>query len=117
MGNLKEEVRNFADFSNTLSTYGVRVGLAAAWRWEPVLDLAWQLAATAGVGEAVQRAPVFDAFGDLVSGSLDVYAWNGAWGYRNKAHTGRLQKLSVCWVRLANRLLVGWLRFRKQTIG
>jgi len=28
---------------------------------------------------------VFDAYGDLVSGVPDVYAWNGAWGYRNEA--------------------------------
>jgi len=55
------------------------------------------LAATAGVGEPVQRAPVFDAFGDVVSGSPDVYAWNGAWGYRNEAHTGGLQKVGVRW--------------------
>ena len=55
------------------------------------------LAATASVGEPVQRAPVFDAFGDLVSGSPDVYAWNGAWGYRNEANTGGLQKVGVRW--------------------
>jgi RHS repeat-associated protein len=40
---------------------------------------------------------VFDAFGDLVSGSPEVYAWNGAWGYRNEAHTGGLQKVGVRW--------------------
>jgi RHS repeat-associated protein len=55
------------------------------------------LAATASVGEPVQRAPVFDAFGDLVSGSPEVYAWNGAWGYRHEAHTGGLQKVGVRW--------------------
>jgi RHS repeat-associated protein len=40
---------------------------------------------------------VFDAFGDLVSGSPDVYAWNGAWGYRHEARTGGLQKVGVRW--------------------
>ena len=61
------------------------------WTWRG------DLAATAGVGEPVQRAPVFDAFGDLVSGSPDVYAWNGAWGYRHEANTGGLQKVGVRW--------------------
>jgi RHS repeat-associated protein len=61
------------------------------WTWRG------DLAATASVGEPAQHAPVFDAFGDLVSGSPDVYAWNGAWGYRNKAHTGGLQKVGVRW--------------------
>ena len=61
------------------------------WTWRG------DLAATAGVGEPVQRAPVFDAFGDLVSGSPEVYAWNGAWGYRNEANTGGLQKVGVRW--------------------
>jgi RHS repeat-associated protein len=55
------------------------------------------LAATSGVSEPAQPAPVFDAFGDVVSGSPDVYAWNGAWGYRNEAHTGGLQKVGVRW--------------------
>jgi RHS repeat-associated protein len=40
---------------------------------------------------------VFDAFGDVVSGSPDVYAWNDAWGYRNEAHIGGLQKVGVRW--------------------
>jgi RHS repeat-associated protein len=68
-----------------------RGGVNQYWTWRG------DLAATAGVGEPVQRAPVFDAFGDVVSGSPDVYAWNGAWGYRNKAHTGGLQKVGVRW--------------------
>jgi hypothetical protein len=51
-----------------------RGGVNQYWTWRG------DLAATAGVGEPAQRAPVFDAFGDLVSGSPDVYAWNGAWG-------------------------------------
>ena len=32
-----------------------------------------------------------------VSDSPDVYAWNGAWGYRHEAHTGGLQKVGVRW--------------------
>ena len=68
-----------------------RGGVSQYWTWRG------DLAATAGVGEPVQRAPVFDAFGDLVSGSPEVYAWNGAWGYRNEANTGGLQKVGVRW--------------------
>jgi RHS repeat-associated protein len=68
-----------------------RGGVSQYWIWRG------DLAATGGVGEPVQRAPVFDAFGDLVSGSPEVYAWNGAWGYRNEAHTGGLQKVGVRW--------------------
>ena len=68
-----------------------RGGVSQYWTWRG------DLAATASVGEPVQRAPVFDAFGDLVSGVPDVYAWNGAWGYRNEAHTGGLQKVGVRW--------------------
>jgi len=68
-----------------------RGGVNQYWTWRG------DLAATAGVGEPAQRAPVFDAFGDLVSGSPEVYAWNGAWGYRNEANTGGLQKVGVRW--------------------
>jgi len=68
-----------------------RGGVNQYWTWRG------DLAATAGVGEPVQPAPVFDAFGDLVSGSPEVYAWNGAWGYRNEANTGGLQKVGVRW--------------------
>jgi RHS repeat-associated protein len=68
-----------------------RGGVSQYWTWRG------DLAATASVGEPAQRAPVFDAFGDLVSGSPEVYAWNGAWGYRNEAHTGGLQKVGVRW--------------------
>jgi YD repeat-containing protein len=75
-----------------------RGGVNQYWTWRG------DLAATNGVSEPVQRAPVFDAFGDLVSGSPGVYAWNGAWGYRNEANTGGLQKVGMHRVRLANRL-------------
>jgi len=68
-----------------------RGGVSQYWTWRG------DLAATASVGEPAQRAPVFDAFGDLVSGSPEVYAWNGAWGYRNEANTGGLQKVGVRW--------------------
>ena len=68
-----------------------RGGVSQYWTWRG------DLAATASVGEPVQRAPVFDAFGDLVSGSPEVYAWNGAWGYRNEALAGGLQKVGVRW--------------------
>jgi RHS repeat-associated protein len=68
-----------------------RGGVSQYWTWRG------DLAATAGVGAPAQPAPVFDAFGDLVSGSPEVYAWNGAWGYRNEANTGGLQKVGVRW--------------------
>jgi hypothetical protein len=29
--------------------------------------------------------------------SIAAYSWNGAWGYRNEAHTGGLQKVGVRW--------------------
>lgn len=32
-----------------------------------------------------------------MSGSVNVYAWNGAWGYRYEAHTGGLVKVGVRW--------------------
>jgi RHS repeat-associated protein len=41
--------------------------------------------------ECVQR------LGDLVSGARPTYDWNGAWGYRNEALTGGLQKVGVRW--------------------
>jgi hypothetical protein len=66
-----------------------RGGVSQCWTWRG------DLAATASVGEPVQRAPVFDASGDLASGSPDVYAWNGAWGYRHEANMGGLQKVGV----------------------
>ena len=68
-----------------------RGGVSQYWTWRG------DLAATASVGEPAQPAPVFDAFGDLVSGSREVYAWNGAWGYRNEANAGGLQKVGVRW--------------------
>ncbi|MCS7209039.1 MAG: hypothetical protein NZ874_05640 [Fimbriimonadales bacterium] len=61
------------------------------WSWRG------DLVATNGVSQSVQRAPVLDAFGDLVSGSPAVYAWNGDWGYRYEANTGGLVKVGVRW--------------------
>jgi RHS repeat-associated protein len=61
------------------------------WSWRG------DLVATNGTSQPVQPAPVLDAFGDLVSGSPDVYAWNGDWGYRYEAGTGGLVKVGVRW--------------------
>ncbi len=52
------------------------------------------------VKHAVQSpamAPIADAYGDLVSGSPEVYGWNGGWGYRSEPNTGGLQKVGVRW--------------------
>jgi RHS repeat-associated protein len=38
-----------------------------------------------------------DAFGSKVNGMRQVYDWNSAWGYRNEALTGGLQKVGVRW--------------------
>jgi hypothetical protein len=32
-----------------------------------------------------------------MAGGATVYGWNGAWGHRNEAHTGGLQKVGVRW--------------------
>jgi len=61
------------------------------WNWRG------DLVATNGASQPAQPAPVFDAFGDLVSGSPDVYAWNGGWGYRYEANAGGLVKVGVRW--------------------
>jgi hypothetical protein len=53
-----------ATFTNLLQLGGV----SQYWTWRG------DSAATAGVGESAQYAPVLDAFGDLVNGSPDVYA-------------------------------------------
>jgi len=61
------------------------------WNWRG------DLVATNGASQPAQPAPLFDAFGDLVSGSPDVYAWNGGCGYRYEAGTGGLVKVGVRW--------------------
>jgi RHS repeat-associated protein len=68
-----------------------RGAVSQYWSWRG------DLVATNGTSQPVQPAPVLDAFGDLVSGSPDVYAWNGDWGYRYEAGTGGLVKVGVRW--------------------
>ena len=46
---------------------------------------------------ACSPAPLTDAFGDTIAGARPTYDWNGAWGYRNEALTGGLQKVGVRW--------------------
>ena len=55
------------------------------------------LVATSSSTGACSPAPITDAFGDLVAGARQTYDWNGAWGYRNEALTGGLQKVGVRW--------------------
>jgi len=55
------------------------------------------LVATSSPTGACSPAPITDAFGDLVAGARQTYDWNGAWGYRNEALTGGLQKVGVRW--------------------
>ena len=55
------------------------------------------LAATSSSTGAYAPAPLTDAFGDTVAGARPTYNWNGAWGYRNEALTGGLQKVGVRW--------------------
>jgi RHS repeat-associated protein len=60
-------------------------------------NLRSDLAATSSPTGAYSPAPITDAFGDLVAGNRQTYDWNGAWGYRNEALTGGLQKVGVRW--------------------
>jgi RHS repeat-associated protein len=60
-------------------------------------SLRGDLVATSGSSGGFTAAPFTDAFGDLVNGSRQTYDWNGAWGYRNEALTGGLQKVGVRW--------------------
>jgi RHS repeat-associated protein len=55
------------------------------------------LAATSSSTGAYSPAPITDAFGDTIAGARPTYDWNGAWGYRNEALTGGLQKVGVRW--------------------
>jgi RHS repeat-associated protein len=61
------------------------------WNWRG------DLTATATAQGQTTAAPMSDAFGDTVNGTPDLYAWNGAWGYRNEANTGGLQKVGIRW--------------------
>ena len=60
-------------------------------------SLRGDLAATSSPTGAYSPAPITDAFGDLVAGNRQTYDWNGAWGYRNEALSGGLQKVGVRW--------------------
>ncbi len=59
-------------------------------------SLRGDLAAKSTFSGAYLPAPLTNAFGDTVSGVRATYDWNGAWGYRNEALTGGLQKVGVC---------------------
>jgi len=95
---LGRRVRTVDGVANTVREYAYSGNTLIAERrgneWIPMvygLDLlqrgdinqywSWRgdLVATNGASQPAQPAPVFDAFGDLVSGSPDVYAWNGGW--------------------------------------
>ena len=60
-------------------------------------NLRGDLAATSSPTGAYSPAPITDAFGDTIAGARQTYDWNGAWGYRNEALTGGLQKVGVRW--------------------
>jgi RHS repeat-associated protein len=74
-------------------------GLGLAQRGDTYQHWSWRgdLVATADSNGNTTPAPVSDAFGDVVNGSPDLYAWNGAWGYRHEPNTGGLQKIGVRW--------------------
>jgi RHS repeat-associated protein len=60
-------------------------------------SLRGDLVATSDSAGTFTSAALTDAFGDMVNGSRQTYDWNGAWGYRNEALTGELQKVGVRW--------------------
>ena len=60
-------------------------------------NLRGDLAATSSPTSGYSPAPITDAFGGGVAGTRQTYDWNGAWGYRNEALSGRLQKVGVRW--------------------
>jgi len=60
-------------------------------------NLRGDLVATSSPTGAYSPAPITDAFGDTIAGARQTYDWNGAWGYRNEALTGGLQKVGVRW--------------------
>jgi RHS repeat-associated protein len=60
-------------------------------------NLRGDLAVTSASSSGFTAAALTDAFGDMVNGSRQTYDWNGAWGYRNEALTGGLQKVGVRW--------------------
>jgi RHS repeat-associated protein len=60
-------------------------------------NLRGDLVATSSPTGAYSPAPLTDGFGDTIAGARPTYDWNGAWGYRNEALTGGLQKVGVRW--------------------
>jgi RHS repeat-associated protein len=60
-------------------------------------SLRGDLVATSSPTGAYAPAPLTDAFGDTIASARQTYDWNGAWGYRNEALTGGLQKVGVRW--------------------
>ncbi len=68
------------------------MGQQWSWRGDLVATLN-----PADSGQSPAMAPIADAYGDLVSGSPEVYGWNGGWGYRSEPNTGGLQKVGVRW--------------------
>jgi RHS repeat-associated protein len=60
-------------------------------------NLRGDLVATSSPTGAYSPASITDAFGDTIAGARQTYDWNGAWGYRNEALTGGLQKVGVRW--------------------
>ena len=60
-------------------------------------NLRGDLAATSSPTGAYSPVPITDAFGDAIAGARQTYDRNGAWGYRNEALTGELQKVGVRW--------------------
>ena len=60
-------------------------------------SLRGDLVATSDSAGTFTSAALTDAFGDMVNGNRQTYDWNGAWGYRNEALTGGLQKVGVRW--------------------
>ena len=60
-------------------------------------NLRGDMAATSSLTGAYSPATITDLFGDTVAGARQTYDWNGAWGYRNEALTGGLQKVGVRW--------------------
>ena len=60
-------------------------------------NLRGDLVATSSPTGAYLPAPITVAFGDTIAGARQTYDWNGAWGYRNEALSGGLQKVGVRW--------------------
>jgi RHS repeat-associated protein len=61
-------------------------------------SLRGDLVATSDSSSGFTAAPLTDAFGGSVNDDMrPTYDWNGAWGYRNEALTGGLQKVGVRW--------------------